>query len=62
MTFKRKTHASYSQRNEFWQDVDMDKYFADSDYREKVEYAWDQHRYLYNNEARIDAQRTDRED
>lgn len=59
MTFKKKTHASYSQRNEFWQTVDMDKYWADTDYREKVEHAWDKHRYLYE---RTDFDRTGRED
>ena len=47
MTFKKKKHASYSQRNEFWQSIDMDRYHSDEDYREKVEHAWDQHRYLY---------------
>lgn len=59
MTFKRKTHASYSQRNEFWQSVDMDKYWADTNYRDKVEKAWDKHRYLYE---RTDFDRTGRED
>ena len=48
MTQKKKRHASYSQRNEFWQGIDMDRYHEDSNYREKVEKAWDQHKYLYD--------------
>lgn len=59
MTFKKKHHASYSQRKEFWENVDMDKYWNDADYRDKVEYAWDKHRYLYDNEARSDVDRAD---
>lgn len=62
MTFKKKTHASYSQRNEFWQGVDMDLYFSSENYRDKVERAWDKHKYLYDNEARTDFDRTGRED
>ena len=60
MTFKKKRHASYSERNEFWQSVDMDRYHNDNDYREKVEHAWDQHRYLY--ETRTDLAGANRED
>ena len=59
MTFKKKHHASYSQRNEFWQNVNMDKYWASTDYREKVEAAWDKHRYLYE---RTDFERASGED
>lgn len=62
MTFKKKHHASYSQRNEFWQGVDMDKYWTSSDYREKVEQAWDKHKYLYDHEARTNLERASRED
>ena len=62
MTQRKKTHASYSQRKEFWDTVDMDKYFNNTEYREKVEHAWDKHRYLYDYEARIDIERTSGED
>lgn len=62
MTQKKKRHASYSQRNEFWQGIDMDKYHNNADYREKVEKAWDNHRYLYDEQARTDLARADRED
>lgn len=62
MTFKKKQHASYSQRHEFWQDVDIDKYWADLNYREKVEAAWDKHKYLYDNEARTNLERAAGED
>ena len=48
MTQKKKHHASYSQRNDFWQDVDMDEYYNNLEYREKIEKAWDNHRYLWD--------------
>lgn len=48
MTQRKKSHASYSQRNEFWESVDMDLYHSSESYRIKVEKAWDQHRYLYD--------------
>ena len=62
MTQRKKTHASYSQRHEFWQSVDMELYHNNLNYREKVERAWDKHRYLYDYEARIDIERTSGED
>lgn len=40
----------------------MDKYWVNSDYREKVEAAWDKHKYLYDNEARTNLERANRED
>lgn len=63
MTFKKKHHASYSQRNDFWNDVDMDEYYMSDIYREKVDKAWDNHRYLWDKEyERIDVERTRSED
>ena len=59
MTFKKKTHASYSQRNDFWQSVDMNEYYMSDRYREEVDRAWDQHRYLWDKKyERIDVERT----
>lgn len=61
MTFSRKKqNASLSQRKEFWDSVDMNEYFISDRYREEVDQAWDQHRYLY--ETRTNAKRTNRED
>lgn len=40
----------------------MDKYWTSSDYREKVEQAWDKHKYLYDHEARTNLERASRED
>lgn len=64
MTQRKKSHASYSQRNDFWQNVDMNEYYMSDRYREEIDRAWDQHRYLWDkqHEARINAARTDRED
>lgn len=64
MTQRKKQHASYSQRNDFWQDIDMDTYFMSDIYRDKVDKAWDQHRYLWDKkyENGIDPLGTDRED
>lgn len=40
----------------------MEKYHNNLDYREKVEHAWDKHRYLYDLNVQYDLERADRED
>lgn len=59
---KPKHKATQEERIEFWQSVDMERYYNETEYREKVEKAWDRHRYLYDDEARTYAAGTNRKD
>ena len=49
---KPKHKATLEEKAAFWAAVDMERYYNELEYREKVEKAWDRHRYLYDDEAR----------
>ena len=54
--------ATLEEKAAFWAAVDMERYNNELEYREKVEAAWHQHKYLYDEQARIDTLGTNRED